>query len=544
MRNVWVIALLVVFTSIQSQTKDYFQIALKDATNEEPIAFATVRIKDSKQGLIADAEGEFRLPLGFKAMETVLTITSIGYTSIAIEVSKLVFDEVNIFYLEPNIESLNEVVIIKDESKRRQAEAVSNLIKSARSLTSDEIIYLAIQNIPVNLSTAPSSVLGYYRDYQIVNDEYYNLNEGIIELFDHGILTGGEAYENFKAAIFSYRNNLEFKRDTTYIVPYNREDKYIQNASIRSNGGNELTILNVHNPIRNYGVNTFSFVYVLKSFFLNNHKSRRDGITYLDGEPLVLIRFELSPNYWGLNKQVSLNTRNVISPKHEVLSHKAFGEILISLKDYSIHRFNYEVFDGDKNNALFNLNIEYRRQNGNMFLNYITFNNRFTMADKNILREEDISFYPDKNKFRITFNKEINLNSIKKSYFNIKYGNNKLYIEEIIHKTNSSIELKVRPFFRNNNELSTMDPSKLTFRIRKIKDLDGKEIYEPQLIVGYQFREFFTQEVFPNKPIPDNQFFMINELPIDVSKQNQSKDADKYWLNSPLRGAVSIKRTN
>ncbi|TPV35426.1 carboxypeptidase-like regulatory domain-containing protein [Paucihalobacter ruber] len=528
MRGLCIVIFLVsntLLTSLIAQTKDYLQVALKDAASQEPISFATVRIKDSRQGLIADAEGEFRLPLGFQSMETVLIITSIGYNSIEIEVSALLREQINSFYLQPTTESLNEVVIVRDEAKRRKAEAASNLVKSSRALTANEIVYRAIKNIPVNLSSQQSSVLGYYRDYQIFNEQYYNLNEGIIEMYDEGILNITEAFNSFKSSIYSYKSNSQFKRDSAFIVPYDREVKFIQNASIRANGGNELTILNVHNPIRNYAVFTFSFVYAFKSHFINNHNLRRDGITYLDDEPLVRIKFQAYPQVQGLN-------------------HKVFGYLLISLKDFSIHRFNYEMFDTDRNNALFNLAIEYRRQDSQMYLNYITFNNRFVMTDPNILKEEEIGFYPDEYKFRIDFTKPIDLIALKRSNFNMKYGNVKLYVEEIKPRTNTSIELWVRPFFRDDVERRSFDVENLIVELKRIRDLDGQEIYEPKLLTGYQFREFFAQEVFPGKPLPDNQYFMINDLPINLSKQNESDNIQKYWLNSPLRTSVTVKRTN
>lgn len=37
---------------------------------------------------------------------------------------------------------------------------------------------------------------------------------------------------------------------------------------------------------------------------------------------------------------------------------------------------------------------------------------------------------------------------------------------------------------------------------------------------------------------------MINDLPINLSKQNESDKSQKYWLNSPLRTSVTVKRTN
>ena len=47
------------------------------------------------------------------------------------------------------------------------------------------------------------------------------------------------------------------------------KEKYIQNADIVSFGGNELSILNAHNPIRIFNQASFSFVYKLEKEFLD-----------------------------------------------------------------------------------------------------------------------------------------------------------------------------------------------------------------------------------------------------------------------------------
>lgn len=521
--------------SVNAQTKEYFEIALKDPSNQEPISFATIRLKNSNQGIIADAEGEFRLPFAFRDIGAKLLITSIGYESLEVSVSNLLINELNIIFLNPYVEELNLVVIKNDKSKSARLEKSLALVKAARSLTADEIVHLAIQNIPHNLSAAPFSVLGYYRDYQIVNNEYYNLNEGIIETFDSGIYAHGRAYENFKAAAYSFQRNDTFNQDSTLLIPYDSDVKFIQNASIKSSGGNELTILNVHNPIRNYSVPTFSFVYTLKSHFMNNHKLKRGDITYFEGEPLVLINFRTNANIF----QVNQGSKNISNSNISQESHIAIGELLISLEDYAIHRFNYTVFDQDRSNALFNVQIEYRKHNNKMYLNYLTFNNRFVMNDKNILKEKDISFDFNKNEFHITFNKPIDLKAVKNSNFNIKYKNQKLYIEEIVKKSDTKLELKMRPFLRNYSDLEKLNPKDLKFSMRKIKDVAGREIYRPQLLVAYQFREFFIQEVFPTKNISDNILIINNEAPLYFSKINFNQDYNKYWLNSPLKNIKS-----
>ena len=47
-----------------------------------------------------------------------------------------------------------------------------------------EIVGKAISKMRANFPTRPHSYIGYYRDYQLLQSKYFNLNEGIIEVFD------------------------------------------------------------------------------------------------------------------------------------------------------------------------------------------------------------------------------------------------------------------------------------------------------------------------------------------------------------------------
>ncbi|MEM9680400.1 MAG: carboxypeptidase-like regulatory domain-containing protein, partial [Bacteroidota bacterium] len=456
---------------------DIEAVILEDGT-DVPVSYATIRIKGTNQGVIADYDGTFRLPFRYMESNTIILITSIGYSSKEIDVTDLKRDQLNVIYLKTQVEALDAVVINSKDKSREKAQTVNDLIKASRALTAYQIVQRAIKNIPENLSSSSHSYVGYYRDYQVVNNEYHNLNEAIVESFDQGINTNKIVDKSNNSILYSYKLNESFKVDTMYVVPYDKRSKFIQSATIDAKGGNELTILNVHNPIRNYSEPTFSFIYTLQKDFLNNHDVKILKTVFLDNEPIVKIMIEGLPKLTGFR-------------------HRVLGEIYISLIDYAIHRLNYFCYDSDKRNPLFNVNIEYKRLEEKMYLNYITFNNRFVMREENVLEEEKIVFDPDRNGFIITFNRKIDKETVSRKAFRIKYNKKKLIVKSATAVADDEVIVNVGDFIEEDLNATDLDMEQFNFNIKKIQDLSGREIYKPRTIIGYQFRELFVQEVFP-----------------------------------------------
>ena len=81
-------------------------------------------------------------------------------------------------------------------------------------------------------------------------NQYFNLNEGLIEVFDAGFKTNQFLNKENKTALYSYALNKDFKQSERFSIPYNRTSKYIKNANMLAMGGNELSILQLHDPIK------------------------------------------------------------------------------------------------------------------------------------------------------------------------------------------------------------------------------------------------------------------------------------------------------
>ena len=95
-----------------------------------------------------------------------------------------------------------------------------------------------------------------------------------------------------ESAILSYKENTEFPRDSSLLVAYDGSSKYIENTTLSGQGGNELGILNIHNPIRNFEHLSFSFVYVFKRKFLENHEFETLRKVYLNDDVIYEISFK------------------------------------------------------------------------------------------------------------------------------------------------------------------------------------------------------------------------------------------------------------
>ncbi|MDT0557279.1 carboxypeptidase-like regulatory domain-containing protein [Ichthyenterobacterium sp. W332] len=488
------------------------QIEIRDSETSEQISYATVRFKGTNRGLIADYNGQFRIPSSQINDIPVLLITSIGYESLEVITSEITLNTLTIVKMKPQIESLDAVIINSNTKKETR-----QYIKESRKMLAYGIVYRAVNSIKTNLNNKSHSYIGYYRDYQIVDSKYYNLNEGIVEQFDAGILTNKVFGKSNSAALYSFKQNSDFETKELYSIEYNDSTKFVDNADIKGFGGNELSILNVHNPIRNYDKQSFSYVYRLNKEFLQNHEFRKDEIQFIDNEPIIRIRFK--------NKS-----------KLTSYSHRVVGDINISLKDFAIHSFNYYVYDYDKRNPLFNIKIEYRAQNENMYLNYITFNNRFTIADLDVFKEEKVIFNNKYYKyFEVTFNSDFDEKTLKKSRFKIKHNDRRILIKSLVVEDKRTIRLYIQDYDEDLINIKKDSMKNIEFTIKNINDKEGREIYIPVKRIGYQFREYFVQEVFDSNTPNENLKLIFKNKSLKKSTINSNSGNENYIINSPLQ---------
>ncbi|WP_296312429.1 carboxypeptidase-like regulatory domain-containing protein [Winogradskyella sp. UBA3174] len=513
----------------EAQGGEEYLCRVIDIENKYPISYATIQFENVDNGVIADEEGNFRLPISYNKKGNSIIISSIGYETLKVKVETLDFKIINILYLKSKVEELS-AVLIKASS-------------GGPKLSEQTIIKNAIGKIPTNYPNSPHSYVSYYRDYQLVNNTYFNLNEAILESFDAGFNTNKLRFYDNRTAIYSYDLNKDFFQDTLLLNSIYGKSKLLDTnnaAKLGTDIQNELGILNIHNPIRNYNVNTFSFIYVFRDDFVFNHNFKLVKIQYIEDTPLYEIEFISKPNP---------NSR-----------YMGAGKIYISKGDFAIYKLEYKVFSNNdyvsnrskdnvfvnmskdatyRNNAtLFEVNLEYKPIGDKMYLNYMTFNNRFIIKEPNPFKVEEFNFNPNDESFYITFNKPVDASTIKrKSNFKLRYNNNKLIIKNIDLVESNMVKVTVIDWSAGISE----DPKNVTltdftYKIKKIKDLSGAIINKASKLIGYQFREIFTQEVFKDKQPNDDLIFVNKTLPMSKTRVNKVNfDIKKYTINSPLK---------
>ncbi|WP_439151943.1 carboxypeptidase-like regulatory domain-containing protein [Winogradskyella sp.] len=529
MRTSLLIIVFFICGVLSAQNSNDLLCKVLDAEANYPVAYATVRFENVQNGVIAGEDGGFRLPLDYKTQNKAVIISSIGYKTLRLEANTLKENEINIIYLKPRVEELGEVLITaKSNSGRTRSESAETIIRNA------------IGRIPTNYPYTPHSYITYYRDYQVVNNNYYNLNEAIIENFDAGFNTDKYENESNKSALYSYDLNTEFYQDKQLLNSIYGKSKLLDrynSAKLGTNIQNELEILNIHNPIRNFDKSSFSFIYVFKDNFIENHDFKLMKVVYADDIPLYEIRF--------------------VSKGDEGAKYIGQGTIYISKTNYAIHKLEYRMLDKGRNSnrgnpfgnsasrittnrktTLFEVNIEYKAIGEKMYLNYMTFNNRFIIKEPNPFKVEDFYFNTRNKKFYITFNKPIDEKTIKrKSNFRLRYDNTKLIINSIELEDEKILKIDVIGWSAGSGvDTENIRSEDFSYKLKRVKDISGAVINKESKLIGYQFRELFTQEVFKTKQPEDDLIFLYKTEPLFSSRINNTKlDVDTYWINTPLK---------
>jgi len=520
---IFTLFLNLIITSTFSQEKILCKVL--DATSKEPITYATVMLKKIERGTHADLNGGFEIPTKYKS-SGIIKISSIGYLSKEIKLSQLNSNGINIIYLPTANNQLNEVVI--KTSKKKQ-----------RKLLGIQIVQRAIKNILDNYPTEPHSYIGYYRDYQQpVGDsyrknrqskvviKYLNVHEAIIESFDAGFDSDKLKDNRNQSLLYNYKINTKFIRDSTLTIPYdNKSKKYSESVYITPLGGNELNLLNLTNTIRNYDKMSFSYSNVFQKDFVKNHKFRLKNTVFSDSIPLYEVTFS------SILEKTSFE-------------YSAYGSIYISKQDFSIYKLNYNLYYRNKKNPQYAVTIEYTPKKDKMYLNYITFNNFFEATNGNYFKIDKTFFNSKQKTFKIYFNRSVALTSIDKRNFKIYYKNKRLKVTAISPFEGSlrifNVFIDDKSIAEINFENEKNNPrytSFFQFDITKLKDLNGHEIDERASIKMNQYREFFVQETFENKNIPQQNKFIDKNAPLSKAKITKLQLEHDYWLNTPLKSS-------
>jgi hypothetical protein len=309
---------------------------------------------------------------------------------------------------------------------------------------------------------------------------------------------------------------------------------------------NELEYLKIHNPVRNFDQSTFSFIYKMNEDLIENHQFRMEKLVYRNDELLY---------------EISFVTNNSKSPKFV-----GIGKIYISKKSFAIHRLDYGVydkgghlidarwtaqpygtkpeestlestdFDANRGNAIFEVSVNYEKRKNIMFPSYITFNNRFEYQIPVALQVTSLTFDNARKAFYVEFDKKIDPISIKrKSNYHFFYRDRKLIVKDVILFRDNTLKIPV-VWKTIKNGPDSLDVKDFHYRLKNIKDIYGGTLNETETIIGYQFRELFTQEIIEDEQHPGHLKLIDSDKYLFENEINESPiDSKKYWVNSPLK---------
>ncbi len=513
------------------QNRDYIFGQLVDATQNEPISFGSIRVKGAALGVISNIDGTFKIPLRYKTLGEVIEISCMGYKSVEILIQDLLEGQSNIIILRPSTFELKEAVVSAN----------------IKRLSAQQIVKIAINSIPQNYPQNNFGLIGYYRDYQVKDAEYFNLNEGVFKVFDNGFYVKNN-FEN-EYQLISYRKNLDFKIDSFAKQPYDYQlnQKVIPGARMENSGGNEFITLLIHDAIRNYQTKTFSFINDMAVDFLQSHHFRLKGKTNFKEHTVYEIEcFYRNEDYFSEGK-IFISTENFAFFKLDYAVYKREKPGIIDTAINADEKYS-NGFNKTKKELIYHIITEYvPGEDEKMFLNYISFYNKILLQRPSEFKSRFILDLKTK-RFVVKLNRiPENVDKVKTNDFKIKFKEKLLPLKRVRFFERERC-FKITPNYKRKEtgsileylftENENLEVSNLSYSYGDIRDSLGNRLDEKKHEYFHQYREFFMQETLPNLVVTvSKDSLMLKDEPLDSRRQPicvEGKSSD-YWMNTPLQ---------
>ncbi|WP_181044202.1 carboxypeptidase-like regulatory domain-containing protein [Aureicoccus marinus] len=528
---------LALFFSLVSYAQEtgYLTGRLVDSDSGEPVVFATLRLQGFALGVISDKDGGFRIPIEYKDKGTSLEISCLGYQTQSFPLSGLSAQNSTTIRIKPAAFELNESVVT---AKRKR-------------LTSEQIVQYALNNIPSNFPTDNFGLVGYYRDYQLKEEEYINLNEALIEVMDMGFQSLDPINTHF--LLYEYKQNKAFEVDSFAAKPYDYKqwDKVALSAEVPSYGGNELILLRVHNAIRNHEINSYSYVNRIRKDFIPRHDFKLRGVTDYDNKKVYEIGISMSTNGFWVDGRLYIdqNTFGIRRMDYSVYkatrTDRSREDALKTVRNRAYGNPESKV----RSELLYRINVEYKEQQGSddskLYLNYISFENVFRLNRPAAFRIDNLVLDLNRRELEIWLNvPPAEPEELSKSTFQVEFLGRKVPIEDVVFDPNKNTlrlivdrgklnKRHVQLLFSPDFEVSS---SKLIVTAKRLRDAEGNKLGERDVEDLRQFREFFTQQVVPYRNGVREAWKMNKEIPLFDPEQPiyPLEGQSQFWMNTPL----------
>lgn len=303
---------------LMAQNKVTISGVLKDMETDEPLIFASIGIKGKPIGTISNTSGAFDFHINEQDVaQGVIVISMLGYETLSLNVSILDISNPITFQLKKVPKVLDEVIIID-------------------SLTSLEILEIAINKISVNYADTPFILDGFYRDLKRVNGTYISLLEAAIQVFDNN-------YEK-------PRNPTKL-REKVGLVKVRKSLGYDHKFAKYFNQGNLLEEMLIENIVRYYD---------FPSHTNSEAKVKRLPLTVYNGRDVYVLDYHYSNVRLKLfidsESYAFIRVEQLIGSKDQVISeHLKYKKYLYLDRFVTTHKI-----------------IEFKEYLGQYYLNYFT----------------------------------------------------------------------------------------------------------------------------------------------------------------------------
>lgn len=361
------IALLLFSFQVMAQTELKGRVA--DFGTFMPIESASVYIDKTTIGTVTNVDGKFLLSVPDRMTQDTLVISSIGYKSFRTPIAE--FDPSEDIYLEEDIASLDEVLIVAE----------------TRPKTGNEIVQRALERLERNLPDSPYIQKAFLRHRERNKNEYKWLIESALTFYDS---TAAEASDYLKInvdetrksydlrdvdSLFTYLSYLRAKSDRVSFKSKKLLRDTIETQSLVSAiKWNDTRINGLDNLFKgklNLVRNATEEGSLFGKDLLEKHQFELDTVLVDDGRKLYKIRIDKGTDFVGLN------TKNMYNEGFE-----AKGWIYIYWDNFAIKRIEYELLAASdaqrrRSKSLFNtllnhkLIISYKDYDGKMYPNYV-----------------------------------------------------------------------------------------------------------------------------------------------------------------------------
>lgn len=231
-----------------AEAESYITVSgiVKSQQNHKPIEYATVTLKGTNVGTVANEDGEFTLKIKKSVADKTIIASHIGYGSTLQQVADADVNNM-ILFLTPQKNLLDEIVV--------EAEVSRNIVRQA------------INKIPENYESEPTLLTGFYRETARKRSRYINISEAVVNMYK-------TAYKDRSA-----------DRDRVQLVKGRKlmSEKSGDTLAVRLIGGPTLSIFMdiVKNPDD-----------LLDEATLNYYDFKMEKFTYIDGRQQYVIGFK------------------------------------------------------------------------------------------------------------------------------------------------------------------------------------------------------------------------------------------------------------